>query len=220
MGDPADRALAPALLALGSATLGECGARPMRARLKAAWAGAVLASPAYPVSCPTGDNLAIHVAVASAPPGSALAVAAHEEELGFWGEVLTTAAEARGLTGLVIDGCVRDITALERHRFPVFSTGIALPGAVKVSGGSVGRPAVVGGAEVETGDWLVGDADGVVVIPAARLDQVVAAAEARQQREADMFGRLREGATTVELLGLDADQVEGPASGPGARPRR
>ena len=180
----------------------------MRARLRAAWPGARLAAPAYPVVLGPGDNLAIHVAVATAPPGCALAVDAHQEELGFWGEVLTTGAQARRLAGLVIDGCVRDIDALERHRFPVFSTGIALPGAAKVHGGTVAVQATVGGAEVDPGDWLVADADGVVVIPGDRLDEVTAAAAARQEREAAMFERLRQGATTIELLGLDPTQFE------------
>jgi 4-hydroxy-4-methyl-2-oxoglutarate aldolase len=200
--------LAGTLLGLGSATLGECGARPMRARIKPAWPGARLAAPAYPVSCRAGDNLAVHVGVARAPAGSVLAVGAHQEEFGFWGEVLTTAAEARGLTGLVIDGCVRDITALESHRFAVFSTGVALPGAAKVAGGSVGLRTVVGGVPVAPGDWLVGDADGVVVIPGGQLNEVAAAGAARQQREAGLFERLRSGATTLELLSLDAGKVD------------
>src|SRR6185369_11381498 len=97
-----------------------------------------------------------------------------ERELGYWGEVLTTAAEARGITGLVIDACVRDVAALEAHGFPVFSAGIALPGAAKVGPGSVGGVAVVGGAHVATGDVVVGDRDGVTVIPAAHHDEVVA----------------------------------------------
>ena len=85
------------LLALGAATIGESGGLPMRARIRAVWRGARLAAPAFPVRCTPGDNLAIHVAVASAPPGSALAVdVGAEDELGYWGEVLTTAAQSRG----------------------------------------------------------------------------------------------------------------------------
>ena len=79
-------------LRLGSATLGESGARRMRSRIKPVWRGAQLAAPAYPVRCTPGDNLAVHVAVANAPAGSALVVDVGEEwELGYWGEVLTTA---------------------------------------------------------------------------------------------------------------------------------
>src|SRR5215213_2118633 len=109
--EPAERV--SALLLLGSATLGESGARPMRNRIRPAWTGAVLAAPAYPVRCTPGDNLAIHVGAARAPEGAALVVdVGDERELGYWGEVLTTAAESRGVAGLVIDGCVRDVAAL------------------------------------------------------------------------------------------------------------
>ena len=192
------------LLELGSATLGESGGRPMRATIKPAWRGATLAAPAFPVRCTPGDNLAIHVAVARAPLGHVLVVdVGSERELGYWGEVLTTGAEARRLTGLVIDGCVRDAAALEEHGFPVFSTGLALPGATKHRPGSVGTTAAVGGVEVRLGDWVVGDVDGVTVVPGDALDEVLAAGRSRAEKEAGMFVRLREGATTLELLSLD-----------------
>ncbi|HLN43446.1 MAG TPA: hypothetical protein VK215_13385 [Acidimicrobiales bacterium] len=198
------------LLALGAATVGESGGRPMRARVRAAWRGARLAAPAYPVRCTPGDNLAVHVAVAHAPAGSALAVdVGDEDELGYWGEVLTTAAESRGLAGLVIDGGVRDTAALEAHGFPVFSTTIALRGASKARPGAVGLPADVGGVRVSAGDWLVGDGDGVAVVPAAALEDVLRAGRARADKEDAMFVALRQGRTTVELLGLDPSPVEG-----------
>ena len=198
------------LSALGSATVGESGGRPMRARVTAAWRGARLAAPAYPVRCSPGDNLAVHVAVARAPAGSALAVdVGEEDELGYWGEVLTTAAEARGLAGLVIDGGVRDSAALEAHGFPVFSTTIALRGASKERPGTVGLPAVVGGVTVAAGDWLVGDGDGVVVVPAAAVEDVLRAGRARADKEDAMFVALRGGRTTLDLLGLDPTPVEG-----------
>jgi 4-hydroxy-4-methyl-2-oxoglutarate aldolase len=197
------------LQTLGTATLGESGARTTAPRLKPVWRGAAVAGPAYTARCNPADNLAIHLAVTLAPPGSVLvADASHEPERGYWGEVLTTAAEARGLAGLVIDGCVRDTAALEAHGFPVFSAGVALRGAGKVSGGAVGGHVTVAGAEVATGDWIVGDRDGVVVVPAGSLDDVIAAGEARAVQEAALFVQLRAGATTVELLGLDVTPVE------------
>jgi 4-hydroxy-4-methyl-2-oxoglutarate aldolase len=197
------------LLVLGAATLGETGGAAMAPRIRAAWPDAVLAGPAFAVVCPAGDNLAIHTAVAEAPAGSVLCVeVAGQPELGYWGEVLTTAAESRGITGLVIDACVRDVAALEAHGFPVFSTGIALPGAAKVGPGSVGGIAVVGGAHVTTGDVVVGDRDGVTVIPAARHDEVVAAGRDRAAKESEMFEQLRGGATTVALLALDTSTIE------------
>jgi 4-hydroxy-4-methyl-2-oxoglutarate aldolase len=202
---------ADALLALGAATLGESGARAMRARIRAAWPGARFAAPAFPVRCSTGDNLAIHVAVARADPGSALVVDVREmRELGYWGEVLTTAAQSRGITGLVIDGGVRDVTALQAHGFPVFSTMVALRGATKNEPGTIGIPVRVGDVAVEPGDWVVADADGVVVVPGAALEAVVDAGRARAAKEEGFLARLREGATTLELLGLDAGLIEGP----------
>ena len=210
--DPSDpSARAAELLALGAATVAESGGRPMRARIRAVWRGARLAAPAFPVRCTPADNLAIHVAVTCAPPGSALAVdVGEEDELGYWGEVLTTAAEVRGLAGLVIDGGVRDTGALEAHGFPVFSTTVALRGASKNSPGTVGLPTVVGGVPVATGDWLVGDGDGVTVVTAATLEEVLHAGRARADKENAMFEALRAGRTTVELLGLDPSSVEVP----------
>jgi 4-hydroxy-4-methyl-2-oxoglutarate aldolase len=201
--------LASDLLALGAATLGESGGEVMAARIKPAWPGAAVAAPAYPLTLPPADNLAIHLAVVTAPAGSVLVVdASAEPERGYWGEVLTTAAESRGLVGLVIDGGVRDVTALAEHGFPVFSAVVALRGAQKVRGGAVGRPARVGGVDVSAGDWIVADADGVTVLAASRLDDILDAGRARADKEARMFTELRAGATTIDLLGLDPSSVE------------
>jgi 4-hydroxy-4-methyl-2-oxoglutarate aldolase len=146
-----------------------------------------LAGPAYPVRCTPGDNLAIHVAVTQAPPGSVLVVDVGKvPDRGYWGEVLTTGALARGLAGLVIDGGVRDVAALERLGFPAFSATIALPGATKRSRGAVG----------------------VVVVPGDSLAETVAAGQRRVEAETGYFAALRDGSTTVGLLGLDASIIE------------
>ena len=180
----------------------------MRARIHAAWPGARLAAPAFPVQCTTGDNLGIHTAVARAEAGDALVVDVGEfRELGYWGEVLTTAAQARGLTGLVIDGGVRDITEIQAHGFPVFSTMIALRGATKNRAGSIWSPVQCGGVLVEPGDWIVGDADGVVVVPGGTLADVINAGRVRAAKETEMFRALWEGKTTLELLDLDRSPI-------------
>jgi 4-hydroxy-4-methyl-2-oxoglutarate aldolase len=200
---------AAAFAELGAATLGESGARPMAPRIRPVWNGARVSAPAFPVSCSTADNLAIHVAVAEAPAGSVLVVnVGHEPARGYWGEVLTTGAETRGLRGLVIDGGVRDVDALEAHRFPVFSTMIALRGATKQEPGRIGGTANVGDVEVAAGDWIVGDTDGVVVVPYAHLDDVLSAGRARVQKEVHFFEELRAGRTTLQLLSLDDVPIE------------
>lgn len=201
--------IAEGLRALDSATLGESGAHPMAARLRPVWPGASIVAPAYPVGCTPGDNLAVHVAVTRAPAGSVLVVdVGAVAGRGYWGEVLTTAAEARGIVGLVIDGGVRDVDALAAHGFPVFSSTIALPGATKQLPGTVGTPVRVGGVTVAADDWIVADVNGVVVVPSGDVEAVLVAGRARAEKEQGFFGALQAGATTVELLGLDPSLIK------------
>ncbi len=210
MADPdmSHQEVAAALAALGAATLGESGAHAAHRRLRPVWPGASIAAPAYPVRCTPGDNLGVHVAVTRAARGSVLVVDVGQvTDRGYWGEVLTTAAEVAGIVGLVLDGCVRDVSALERHGFPVFSAGIALTGATKDKPGTVGRPVRVGGVLVSAGDWVVADVDGVTFVPLDELDAVLAAGRTREAKEERFFAALRSGSTTVELIGLDASLV-------------
>ena len=210
MGSESQQLTAETLQHLGSATLGESGGLAADRRLRPVWSGAALAAPAYPVGCTPGDNLAVHVAVTTAPQGSVLVVdVGRVADRGYWGEVLTTAAEAAGLAGLVIDGGVRDVAALEAHRFPVFSSTIALTGASKDQRGRVGTPVHVGGVRVSLGDWVVGDVDGITVVPADALDDVINAGRAREAKEAGFFASLKAGQTTVQLLELDASLIAG-----------
>jgi 4-hydroxy-4-methyl-2-oxoglutarate aldolase len=198
------------LLALGSATLAESGAAPLASgTVHPMWVGATCAGPAHTVRCAAGDNLAIHVAVADARPGDVLVVEVEgTPERGFWGEVLTVAAEARGVAGLVIEACVRDTAGLESRCFPVFATGTALPGATKVGPGTVGMAVVVGGVTVRPRDVVVADRDGVAVIASESIGDVQRAAEERAAREQQLFTRLAQGATTVDLLGpLDVGSI-------------
>ena len=199
------------LLALGAATIGESGGRPMAPRVKPAWPGARVAGPAHTASCPAGDNLAIHLSVAEAAPGSVLVVSIGAgDPFGYWGEVLTTGAQARGLLGLVIDGGVRDVDAVAAHGFPMFSTTVALRGAQKVGPGTMCRPVVVGDVEVHQGDWIVGDTDGVAVVSAADLHAVLAAGQARADKEQGLFRALEAGQTTVDLFALDPSAIDTP----------
>ena len=205
-----DPARLAALAELGAATIGESGGHPMRPRLRAVWRGARIAAPAFTVRCAPGDNLAMHVAVARAPEGSVLVVdVGDEEEFGYWGEVLTTGAEARHLAGLVIDGGVRDTAALEAHGFPVFAATVALRGASKVGPGTLRTPVEVGGVSVHDGDVVVADSDGVVVVPRAEVDAILEAGRRREEKERGLFRALQSGSTTLELLELDPSPVTG-----------
>lgn len=171
-------------------------------RIRAIWPGAAIAAPAYPLVCSPGDNLSIHIALERVPRGSVLVVATSEFLAGYWGEVLTVAAQAAGVVGLVIDGGVRDVAGMARRRFPVFAAGVSVRGTIKASAPSVGEPLRMSGVRVAAGDLVVADDDGVVVIPADIVGRVLAAGEDRHPREAEMMAKLEGGATTLMLMGL------------------
>jgi 4-hydroxy-4-methyl-2-oxoglutarate aldolase len=191
-------------LDLGTSTLYEasklnCSVDPA---IRPAWNGARVVGTAYPVVCAPGDNLALHLAVERAPKGSVLVVATSGFVAGYWGEVLSVAAVSAGICGLVIDGGVRDVDALKRMQFPAFARGISMRGTVKKTAPSVGQPMLFGGVSVAPGDIVVGDTDGVAIIPLEHFGRVIEAAQARAEKEARSMEKLRNGATTVELLGL------------------
>ena len=161
-----------------------------------------VAGPALTVACPPGDNLAVHVAVAQARQGEILVVQTHDWGYGVWGEVLTVAAMARGVRALVIDGSVRDVDAIRELRFAVFARGTALAGTRKREPGIVRAPVTCAGRLVQPGDLIVADLSGVVAIRPERVQEVLAAATARRDKEAAILRQLRQGRTTIELLGL------------------
>jgi 4-hydroxy-4-methyl-2-oxoglutarate aldolase len=190
--------------ALGSATLYEASGLPCAVDplIRSIWNGAFIAAPAYPLVCSPGDNLAIHIALERAPRGSVLVVNTSNFVAGYWGEVLTVAAEAAGVVGLVIDGGVRDVAAITARGFPVFARGISVRGTEKASAPSVGQPMMLTGVAVAEGDLVLADDDGVIVIPVAEVGRTIAAGEARAAKEAAMMEQLKQGASTLELMGL------------------
>ena len=133
---PAYQYLIDELLRHGTSTLCEASGLPtaLDYNIRPVWPGATLAGAAFPLRCAPGDNLAIHLAVAQAEPGDVLVVDGHGYIAGYWGEILTVAAQARGIAGLVIDGGVRDLAALESHKFPVFARGKVLGGSSSING--------------------------------------------------------------------------------------
>lgn len=198
------------LLRLGSATVYEAAGAEgaLDPAIAPVWPGARVCGPALPVQCSPGDNLAVHLALEAAEPGVVLVVDANAHLAGYCGEVLAVAAQARGVLGLVVDGGVRDSDALERLRFPVFARGRSIARTVKHEPGRVGQPVVAGGVLVRPGDVVVADADGVAVVRAERLREVLDASRARVAREEGVMERLRGGELTLDLLGLR------PSSGP------
>ena len=171
--------------------------------IRPAWPGARLCGRVVTVECPPGDNLMLHLAVACAPPGVVIvANVGSYVRAGAWGEILTGAAQARRVAGLAIDGAVRDIDAIAEAKFPVFSRGLAIGSCTKERAGTTGGPIQFGGIQVHPGDMIVGDTDGLVVVEQGRLDDVYETAVNRRRREAEIISQLRQGRTTIELLGL------------------
>jgi 4-hydroxy-4-methyl-2-oxoglutarate aldolase len=196
------------LLRLGSATVYEAAGAEgaVDPAIQALWPGARVCGPAFPVQCSPGDNLPVHRALEVCEAGVVLVVDASGHLAGYCGEVLAVAARARGVAGVVIDGGARDVEALERYGFPVFARGRSILRTVKHEPGRIGEPVIAGGVRVRPGDVVVADGDGVAVIAAERLSEVVEASRARMAKEDAVMERLRRGELTLDLLGLRADK--------------
>ena len=162
--------------------------------------------PAYPVSGPAGDNLWLHRAIANAKAGDVLVAYLEDHyEAGYWGEIMSTAAKARDLGGLVIDACVRDGAILPEVGFPVFARGFCMRGTGKdfAGKGSLAAALAIGNILVEPGDLVRGDTDGVVIVPQARIAEVNEKSQERESKEAAVMERLRSGETSLEIYGWD-----------------
>ena len=194
-----------ALLGFGAATIHESqGMRgAVHGALKPLDPAMRVAGPAFTVQCRPGDNLALHYALTKIGRGQVLVVDAEGfTEAGPWGDIMSTAAMLRGVAGLVIDGSVRDSQAIVDMGFPVFSRGVSIKGTNKCQPGKVQEPIVLGGVTVRSGDIVVGDRDGLVVVRAEEVAQVIDACRQREDKEKLAREALRAGKTTVELIGL------------------
>lgn len=161
---------------------------------------------ALTVHSPGGDNLWLHRALAIAQPGDVMVVyTSGVHDHGYWGEIMATAAQACGLRGLVIDGCVRDLTLLRDMGFPVFARGACMRGTGKdfAATGWINHPVLMGDVSVAAGDLIVGDEDGVVAIPYAQVEAVLQASAEREAKEAEVMARLRQGEKSVKVYGWD-----------------
>jgi len=194
---------------LGAATLHEAAGRigalpsaikPVNPRFR-------VCGPAFTVHGPAYDNLWIHRAIYDADPGDVLVVSTSGGiEAGYWGEILSEAAIARGLGGLVIEGGVRDVEVLYGQDFPVFSHGVCLRGTSKDFGGTgwLNAPIRIGNVTINAGDVVAGDVDGVVVLPSAAAPTIFDAAERRLKDEEEKIKEIRAGAQTIDLYSLGA----------------
>jgi regulator of RNase E activity RraA len=167
--------------ALPTANIGDAMDRlgALDSRIQATWPGAKVAGPAFTVWTRAGDNAAIHAALRIAEPGDVIVVNGQgDESRALLGELIGGWAAAAGIVGFVLDGAVRDAADLAEIGMPVFARACTPAGPYKHGPGRLGVTIAVGGVAISLGDIVVGDADGVVVVPRADAEAVATAAEA------------------------------------------
>ncbi|HTZ06695.1 MAG TPA: 4-carboxy-4-hydroxy-2-oxoadipate aldolase/oxaloacetate decarboxylase [Gaiellaceae bacterium] len=200
------------LAQLGSATVYEAAGRAglVDVPLTRIVPGTRAAGPARTVRCGPGDNLMVHAALDRTQPGDVLVLTLPEPEpYALVGELLATQAKVRGAAALLVDAAVRDVEELEELGLPIWARWISIRGATKDAVGTLDEPVQVGSATIAPGDAVVLDADGAAVVPAARLDEVLAASRERAERELVKRAKLEAGALSYDLDNLRA-RVENP----------
>ncbi|MCX6218427.1 4-carboxy-4-hydroxy-2-oxoadipate aldolase/oxaloacetate decarboxylase [Spirosoma sp.] len=182
--------------------LGKAGNLP--SAIKPIAPGMKICGPAYTVQTIPGDNKILHRAYAYAQPGDVLVAHCSDYyEAGYWGDLMSLGAKTKSLAGLVIDACVRDADDIDAMGFPVFSRGLCIKGTSSIEGGRLNEPIVIGGVVIHPGDIIVGDRDGVVVVPKNLIQDVFEKATARESREETIREQLRQGKTSIQLYGWE-----------------
>lgn len=180
----------------------------MAAAMKPLSPGMRVCGQARTVNAMAGDNGIIHAAIPLVRPGEILVVnGMGVQDVAVWGEVMTHAAQKQGIAGIVLDGAVRDAADIREIGFPVFCRAVVPRGPHKGFGGTIDAPISCAGVSVSPGDLVIGDDDGVAVVPLAQVVTVQAAAQEAQKREWAWLEQIANGRTTRELLGLPEPEL-------------
>jgi RraA family protein len=192
-------ALRPALL---SDALGKAGAMDHDMRC---WsANCRMAGPATTLRVHTADILMVGKALSECPKGGVLVIDGQGElNTALWGAITTVCARLKGVEGIVIDGAIRDVAQIRRERLPVFARAVVPNAGGAEYRGEIGVTIQCAGAVVSPGDWIVSDEDGVVVVPAPRLEDVIGAAERLRKVEIKIQRAVESGKDLAALLRYD-----------------
>jgi 4-hydroxy-4-methyl-2-oxoglutarate aldolase len=193
------------LARLGTATVHEAARRAavVDVPLYRVVPGSRAAGPARTVRCGQGDNLMVHAAVAEALPGEVLVLTMPEPApVALVGDLLATQAKGRGVAAVLVDAAIRDLDELRELGLPIWARYVRVQGAEKSVPGTIGEAVEVGGATIRQGDAVVLDGDGAVVVEHERVDNVLAAARERAERERDKRAKLQAGELSYDIDGL------------------
>ncbi|MET3394522.1 MULTISPECIES: RraA family protein [unclassified Variovorax] len=173
----------------------------MHGRIKALRPNMKVAGTAFTVEVRPGDNLMIHAAMAMAKPGDVLVIDGKgDQTAALMGTIMMTACKKLGIAGVVIDGAARDSLEIEEMDFPVFSVGTNPNGPTKMVPGRIGHPVSVGGVIVNPGDFVIGDADGVVVVEREKIEGLLPSAAKKVKDEAARIEAIKGGDTNAKWL--------------------
>ncbi|WP_087687144.1 RraA family protein [Pandoraea sp. PE-S2R-1] len=165
--------------------------------------GTALAGPAFTVKVRPGDNLMIHKALHLAKPGDVIVVdGGGELSNALIGELMVTTAIKRGIAGFVINGAIRDVDAIKAGRFPVYAAGVTHRGPYKDGPGEINVPISLNGMVVNSGDLILGDADGLLSIPVEAAEEILEAARKKSALEKVTFKEIDDG--TLDTTWIDA----------------
>jgi 4-hydroxy-4-methyl-2-oxoglutarate aldolase len=193
---------------LGTSTTHEALGRYqlMKPYIRPVWAGATIAGPAVTILAQPGDNWMLHVAIEQCQPGDIVVLGCTADNTdGMIGDLIATSLKARGVKGVIIDAGCRDVATLKEMGFPIWARAVSSKGTVKATLGSVNIPVVCAGVNVEPGDAIVADDDGVVVVPKKYAVETAAKAQKRFDDEEAKRVKLASG-----VLGLDMYNMREP----------
>lgn len=163
-------------------------------RLRPMHAGGVMAGPALTVKVRPGDNLMLHKALDMLEPGDVVVCdGGGDLTVALLGELMLTHAVKRGAAGVVINGAIRDAAAIRAGSMPVFAAGVTHRGPYKDGPGEINVPIAIDGMVIEPGDLVLGDDDGVVVVPFDHVSAVLAQTRTKQTAEARQMADIASG---------------------------